>query len=61
MVTKQLKFRSLGKYQKRNLVEFITESDRERLEEGFVHAMYERRPMQLIRFPLHSDAGGCLD
>jgi hypothetical protein len=61
VVTKQLKFRSLGKYQKRNLVEFVTQSDSERLEKGFLHPMNERCLMQLIRFPLHSDTGGCLD
>ena len=61
LVTKQLEFSSLGKHQKRDLVQLVSERNGECLEEGFVHAMSNRRPMELIRLPLHADASSRLD
>ena len=61
LVTKQLEFSSLGKHQKRDLVQLVPEGDGERLEEGFVHAMNDRCPMELIRLPLHPDARSRFD
>ena len=61
LVTKQLEFSSLSQHQKRDLVQLVAERDGERLEEGFVHAMSDRCPMELIRLPLHADASSRLD
>jgi len=60
MITKQLEFQSLRQHQKRNLVQLVAESDCECLKESFVHAVGDCRPMELIGFPLHPDAGGRL-
>src|ERR1700683_3411866 len=61
VAAKQLKFGSLGEHQKRNLVQLVAQRDSEGLEERFVHAVSNRRPLQLVRFFLHPDAGGRFD
>ena len=61
LATKQLEFSSLSQHQKRNLIQLVPERDGERLEEGFVHAMNDRCPMELIRLPLHPDARSRFD
>ena len=61
LVTKQLEFSSLGQHQKRDLVQLVSERDSERLEKGFVHAMNDRCPMELIRLSLHPDTSSRFD
>jgi hypothetical protein len=61
MVLQKFEFRSLGQHQEWNLIEFVTESDGERLKECLIHPMSGRRSMKLIGLLLHADAGSCLD
>ena len=61
LFTKQLEFSSLSQHQKRDLVQLVPEGDGERLEEGFVHAVNDCCPMELIRLPLHPDARSRFD
>ncbi len=61
LVAKQLEFSSLSQHQKRDLVQLVAKRDGKRLEEGFVHAMSNRCPLELIRLPLHADASRRFD
>jgi hypothetical protein len=58
---KQLKFDSLSQYKERNFVELVAKSNSKGLERGFVQAMSNRSPLELLGLFLRSDAGSRLD
>lgn len=58
---KQLKFGSLSKHQEWNLIELVAEGNSKGLEQGFVHAMSNRSPLELLSLSLRSDTSSRLD